>query len=76
MQKQLVTFQAKLREQSETYQEIEQWLELEHADQADLPYWLATLSYGKHEAEAGIRWSQETLAKLRLSDTKSDTEET
>lgn len=47
-----------------TYQEIERWLETEYANHAALPYWLMTLSYGRLEAEALIKWCDETLATL------------
>ena len=36
---------------------LERWLETEQAGDPNLPYWLLTLSYGRHQAEALRRWS-------------------
>lgn len=37
----------------------------EHETHSELPYWLMTLSFGKHESEARLRWCEETLAMLQ-----------
>ena len=54
----------KLRTDLTTYQEIERWLTADYAENPALPYWLMTLSYGRLEAEALIRWCDETLETL------------
>lgn len=48
-----------------TYGGIERWLEAEQAGDPNLPYWLLTLSYGRLQAEALRRWSEEGLETLR-----------
>jgi PadR family transcriptional regulator AphA len=40
-------------------------LRKEHADDPQLPYWLMTLSMGKHRSEALVKWCKETLAELK-----------
>ncbi len=56
----------------ETYREIEAWLKTARADHPDAPFELLTLSYGRHEAEALVRWCDESLASLkRLEASKS-----
>ena len=47
-----------------TFADLERWLETEQAGDPDLPYWLLTLSYGRHQAEALRRWSEESLDVL------------
>ncbi|CAA9566297.1 MAG: hypothetical protein AVDCRST_MAG86-1220 [uncultured Truepera sp.] len=48
-----------------TYGGIERWLETEQAGDSSLPYWLLTLSYGRLQAEALRRWSEEGLIALK-----------
>lgn len=48
----------------ETYREIEVWMKTARADHPDAPYELLTLSYGRHEAEALVRWCDESLESL------------
>jgi PadR family transcriptional regulator AphA len=47
------------------YQDIEARLHAEHAGHPDLPYWLMTLSYGRHVSRAFVAWADETLAALK-----------
>ena len=47
-----------------TYAQIEDELTRQHADHPELPYWLMTLSYGRHRSQAVVAWSNETLASL------------
>ena len=49
----------------ETYAAIERDIRRRHAEHPDLPYWLMTLSYGRHAVDAQISWCDETLSKLR-----------
>jgi DNA-binding PadR family transcriptional regulator len=47
------------------YAAEEQRLRAERAEYADdLPYWLATLSYGRHVSRALVAWCDESLAAL------------
>jgi hypothetical protein len=39
-------------------------LRSEHRGDPNLPYWLMTLSYGRHVSAALIAWADETLAAL------------
>lgn len=61
----LEQFQAEQEELMVTYEGIERWLETEQAGDPNLPYWLLTLSYGRLQAEALARWSEESLETLR-----------
>lgn len=60
----LERFRAEQDELIATYEGIERWLETEQAGDPNLPYWLLTLSYGRHQAEALRRWSEESLEML------------
>ena len=46
------------------YAQIKDQLTRQHADHPELPYWLMTLSYGRHRSQAVVAWSNETLASL------------
>lgn len=46
------------------YETIEENLISEHDGNPELPYWLMTLSFGKHQSEALVKWGKETLKKL------------
>jgi PadR family transcriptional regulator, regulatory protein AphA len=46
------------------YREIEQWLRTERRENPALPYWLVTLSYGRHVSQALLDWCGEALATL------------
>jgi PadR family transcriptional regulator AphA len=50
------------------YKGIEQWVKETEADEPGLPYWLMTVSYGKHVSRALVEWCEETLAALRSMD--------
>ena len=39
-------------------------LKKEEANDPQLPYWLMTLSYGRHHSQALVMWGRETLKKL------------
>jgi PadR family transcriptional regulator AphA len=47
------------------YEGIERWLKETEAEHPGLPYWLMTVSYGKHVSRALTAWSDESLAALR-----------
>ncbi|MDQ3856203.1 MAG: PadR family transcriptional regulator [Chloroflexota bacterium] len=47
------------------YEGIERWLRTEQVDHPGLPYWLMTLSYGRHVARAILAWCEETEGALR-----------
>ena len=57
-------YKTRLQADLTTYQEIERWLETGYAGHPSLPYWLMTLSYGRLEAEALLKWCDETLETL------------
>lgn len=46
------------------YDQIKDQLSRQHADHPELPYWLMTVSYGRHRSEAVVEWCDETLAGL------------
>jgi DNA-binding PadR family transcriptional regulator len=58
-------FRTRQRQQLKKLDAIEAWLRTEHADHPDLPYWLMTISHGRHCSEALLRWCDETLTTLR-----------
>jgi DNA-binding PadR family transcriptional regulator len=37
---------------------------LKDGDNAEAPFWLMTLSLGKHASDASVKWARETLKKL------------
>jgi len=50
-----------------TYESIERHIRESavHQDQGDVPFWLMTLSFGKHRSRATAAWCEETIEKLR-----------
>jgi PadR family transcriptional regulator AphA len=46
------------------YDALEQQLRAEHVDNPDLPYWLLTISYGRHLCQARLHWCDEALTRL------------
>lgn len=65
----LARFQAEQEALVVTFKGIEQWLETEQGGDPNLPYWLMTLSYGRHQAQALRRWSEESLEMLETKKT-------
>ncbi len=59
------TFQERCRTLQQTYAGIETQLHATCEGHSELPYWLMTLNFGKHESEARLRWCEETLAMLQ-----------
>ncbi|HEV2964232.1 MAG TPA: PadR family transcriptional regulator [Candidatus Angelobacter sp.] len=61
-----------------TYAQIKEQLIRQHVDHPELPYWLMTLSYGRHRSEAVVAWCNETLSSLaklqKVSKPKRSTE--
>ncbi|HLL70167.1 MAG TPA: PadR family transcriptional regulator [Pyrinomonadaceae bacterium] len=49
----------------ERYKAIEKEIKAEYADNSNLPYWLLTVSYGRHVSQALLDWCDESLAKLK-----------
>ena len=43
---------------------IEEKLQAEHGNHPQLQQWLITLNFGRHQAEARLRWADETLETL------------
>ena len=58
------TFLEKQEHDLKTFMEIAKFLRKQHAGDPQLPYWLITLSRGRHEASASIAWARETLEEL------------
>lgn len=56
------TFQNRNQRLLGTLLEIEKFTNARHADHADLPFWLLTLSYGVAQTRASIEWSNAALA--------------
>ncbi len=46
------------------YDQINDQLNRQHANHPELPYWLMTVSYGRHRSEAVVEWCNETLSSL------------
>jgi len=64
-------------EELEGYEALEKRIRAAYQGRPDLPYWLLTLSYGKHYTEAEIAWCDETmeiLKSLALAETGKSTE--
>jgi DNA-binding PadR family transcriptional regulator len=55
-----------------TYTSLESQLRREAAGHPQLPYWLITLSYGRHRVEALIAWCEETQKKLNALERKHE----
>ena len=60
----LKAFRAAHEARLERYAAVERGLRARRAGAPDLPYWLATLSYGRHLSEALLAWSEESLDAL------------
>src|SRR5690242_18766518 len=60
----LQCFAARERNRLATFTKLKDWLEKEHSNDVRLPFWLSTLSFGQHEAEARIKWAEEILTTL------------
>lgn len=59
---QLENYLDALGERLETYQSIEQSIDINHED---AQYWLYTLDYGKRVTRTAIEWCMDTLTKIR-----------
>ena len=46
------------------YSAVEKQISRENAGNPNLPYWLMTISYGKHISQALLKWCDESLAEL------------
>ena len=46
------------------YGAVEKQISRENAGNPNLPYWLMTVSYGKHVSGALLKWCEQTLAEL------------
>jgi DNA-binding PadR family transcriptional regulator len=47
-----------------SYEKVEAQLRQKHARDPRLPYWLATVSYGRHRSRAIVAWCNETFENL------------
>jgi PadR family transcriptional regulator, regulatory protein AphA len=63
--RQLQRFQTRQRQLLQKFAAMEERLRAEHAGNPDLPYWLMTISYGRHVCQARLHWSDEALTMLR-----------
>jgi PadR family transcriptional regulator AphA len=57
--------QASAAAEIETYAAIEAQLRKHHAQNPNLPYWLMTLSFGRHRSAAMRDWAEEALRELQ-----------
>lgn len=60
----LRAFRAEQVVRLERYAAVERRLRAEHSTSVDLPYWLVTLSYGRHTSRALIAWCDESLVAI------------
>lgn len=61
----LARFEAETRAELEQFRELEGWLEQEHGRDVGHRFWLATLRFGKAEAEAHLAWCEEARDLLK-----------
>jgi PadR family transcriptional regulator, regulatory protein AphA len=47
-----------------SYAQVEEQLRQNRASHPELPYWLSTISYGRHRSEAIVIWCDETLRRF------------
>ncbi len=59
----LETYKQKLQERYQTYEAIEQMI-ASMDNEADAPYWLFTLDYGKRMTAAAVDWCSDTIQKI------------
>ncbi len=52
------------------YDDVEKDIRKCYAGAAGMPFWLATLSYGRHRSRAIVEWADETLRGLKSGRTK------
>jgi PadR family transcriptional regulator, regulatory protein AphA len=57
-------FLVRQEEALKIYATTEKRLKKEAARDPQLPFWLMTLSYGRHESKAHVKWARETLKEL------------
>jgi DNA-binding PadR family transcriptional regulator len=62
--RQILAYREQMERDLERYRSIDERLHREHADAADLPYWLLTLRFGERDRAAHIAWCDEALAVL------------
>jgi PadR family transcriptional regulator AphA len=55
------------------YEGIEASIKQTYSECKELPYWLITLSYGKHVAQAYLAWCDETIAMLKQLNNREQT---
>ncbi|MDE1177746.1 MAG: PadR family transcriptional regulator [Edaphobacter sp.] len=46
------------------YTELEAKLQREETGDPQLPYWLMTLSFGRHRSEASVNWAKQSMVRL------------
>jgi PadR family transcriptional regulator AphA len=64
-------FRARQQRALQRYQEAESAMNVREApDDPNRKHWLITLNYGRYQAEAAIKWCEETLAELRRDATR------
>jgi DNA-binding PadR family transcriptional regulator len=62
-------FRARQERALQRYEEAEAMMNLrEKPDDPNRKHWMITLSYGRHQAEAAIAWSDEALSELRAAE--------
>ncbi len=58
------------RRSLKVYTAMAKQLQIDHANDPQLPYWLITLNHGKHYSGAMLRWCKETLVELDAIESK------
>jgi DNA-binding PadR family transcriptional regulator len=58
-------------EKLQAYGAIAKALRRDEADDPQLPFWLMTLSLGRHHSAATVKWCRETLAELDVLERKA-----
>jgi PadR family transcriptional regulator, regulatory protein AphA len=57
-------FAASEEDALKTYEAVGKRLRREQKDDPSLPFWLMTLSFGRHRSEAMLHWARETLREM------------
>ena len=64
-QKHVMSFMQRHQAAIGLYGAMAKQLKKEEANDPQLPYWLMTLNFGRHNSLAMVRWGRETLAELK-----------
>lgn len=68
---QIEAFQALHQHLLERYDQVERGLRARYPRHPDLPWWLITLSFGRHRSRAFLAWCEDTLRMLNRIEPRS-----